>query len=61
NVVSVYTGTNANGTLIGAAQVDPLDGTFDVRVRGSAVPAAGTVFLQTSRGGQAVAVVSLTN
>ncbi|HEY3752929.1 MAG TPA: hypothetical protein VGL80_27395 [Pseudonocardiaceae bacterium] len=55
NIVSVYLGTDASGTLIGSAQVDPLDGTFDVRVRGSAVtPTASTVFVQTSRGGQAV-------
>jgi hypothetical protein len=59
NVVSVYAGTNANGALIGSAQVDPLDGTFDVRVRGSGVPGASTVFVQTSRGGQALSVVSL--
>jgi hypothetical protein len=60
NVVSVFLGTNASGVLIGAAQVDPLDGTFDVRVRGSAVPPSGsTVFVQSSRGGQVVALIDL--
>jgi hypothetical protein len=55
NVVSVFLGTDGSGALIGTAQVDPLDGTFDVRVRGSGVPpTGGTVFVQTSRGGQAV-------
>ncbi|HEY1569769.1 MAG TPA: hypothetical protein VGG05_00390 [Pseudonocardiaceae bacterium] len=57
NVVSVFLGTDASGTLIGSAQVDPLDGSFDVRVRGSAVaPSGSAVFVQSSRGGHAVAV-----
>lgn len=57
NVVSVYVGSSASGALIGSAQVDPLDGSFDVRVRGSAVPPSGsTVFVQSTRGGQALAV-----
>ncbi len=59
NVVSVFLGTNAGGALIGSAQADPLDGTFDVRIRGSAVPPTGsTVFVQSSRGGSTVAVFS---
>jgi hypothetical protein len=53
NIVTVYPGTGTGGTVIGAAQVDPLDGTFDVRVRDSAVsPGIGTtVTIQSSRGG----------
>jgi hypothetical protein len=57
NVVSVYVGSNATGPLIGSAQVDPLDGSWEVRVRGSAVPPSGsTVFVQSTRGGQTVAL-----
>lgn len=59
NIISVYSGTNASGTLIGSAQADPLDGTFDVRIRDSAVPpnSSGVVFVQSSRGGSTVALV----
>lgn len=60
NIISVYLGLDDTGTLIGAAQVDPLDGSFDVRVRGSAVPPSGsTVFVESSRGGSTVALITL--
>jgi hypothetical protein len=53
NIVTVYLGNGTNGAVIGSAQVDPVDGTFDVRVRGSNVSPTGfsTVTVQTSRGG----------
>jgi hypothetical protein len=53
DIVTVYLGNGTNGTVIGSAQVDPVDGTFDVRVRDSAVSPTGfsTVTVQSSRGG----------
>lgn len=53
NIISVFLGNGTGGTLIGSAQVDPVDGTFDVRVRDSGVSPAGfgTVTVQSSRGG----------
>jgi K319-like protein len=57
NTVSVYLGLDATGKLIGSSQVDPLDGSWEVRVRGSSVaPSGSTVFVQSSRGGQIVAL-----
>lgn len=53
NVVTVFLGNGTTGKVIGSAQVSPIDGTFDVRVRGSSVSPTGfsTVTVQTSRGG----------
>jgi hypothetical protein len=58
NIITVYLGNGTGGTVIGAAQVDPLNGTFDVRVRDSGVSpgTAGTVTVQSSRGGLLVGV-----
>jgi hypothetical protein len=53
DIVSVFLGNGTSGALIGTAQVDPVDGSFDVRVRDSAVVpgGAGTVTVLSSRGG----------
>jgi hypothetical protein len=53
NIITVRLGTGTGGLIIGSAQVDPLDGTFDVRVRDSAVSpgTSTTVTIQSSRGG----------
>lgn len=61
NTVNVYLGTSANGTFIGSAQADPVAGTFDVRVRPSGVSpgSSSTVFVQTSRGGTALSLITL--
>ncbi|HEX5406477.1 MAG TPA: hypothetical protein VFX16_29745 [Pseudonocardiaceae bacterium] len=59
NVVTVFLGNGTSGTIIGSAQVDPVAGTFDVRIRGSNVSPTGfgTVTLQSSRGGLLTGVV----
>jgi hypothetical protein len=60
NTVSAFLGTSANGPFIGQQTVDPTLGTFDIRVRPSSVqPTASTVFIQTSRGATAIALVTL--
>lgn len=61
NTVSVFLGTSANGTFIGSGQVDPVAGTFDVRVKPSSVSPGSfsTVFVQSSRGGTAIALITL--
>ena len=53
DIVTVYLGNGTTGPVIGSAQVDPVAGTFDVRVRDSSVNPAGfsTVTVQSSRGG----------
>ncbi|HEX5119676.1 MAG TPA: hypothetical protein VFW65_31190, partial [Pseudonocardiaceae bacterium] len=53
DVITVFLGNGTNGPVIGSAQVSPVDGTFDVRVRGSSVSPTGfsTVTVQSSRGG----------
>jgi K319-like protein len=53
NIITVFLGNGTTGTVIGSAQVSPVDGTFDVRVRGSNVSPTGfsTVTVQSSRGG----------
>lgn len=61
NVVNVYLGTSASGTFIGSGQVDPVAGTFDVRIKPSSVSPGSfsTVFVQSTRGGTALALISL--
>lgn len=61
NIITVFLGNGTSGAQIGSAQVDPVDGTFDVRVKGSPVlPAGNTVVtVQSSRGGLTTAVISL--
>ena len=53
NIITVFLGNGTSGVEIGSAQVDPVDGTFDVRVKGSPVsPGTATVVtVQSSRGG----------
>jgi hypothetical protein len=59
NIITVFLGNGTGGTVIGSAQVDPVAGTFDVRVRGSNVSPTGfsTVTVQSSRGGLLTGVV----
>jgi hypothetical protein len=59
NIITVFLGNGTGGTVIGSAQVDPVDGTYDVRVRGSNVSPTGfsTVTIQSSRGGLLTGVV----
>jgi hypothetical protein len=58
NIITVFLGNGTTGAVIGSAQVDPVDGTFDVRVRDSAVVPGGasTVTVQSSRGGLSTGV-----
>ncbi|HEX5497164.1 MAG TPA: hypothetical protein VFX70_21585 [Mycobacteriales bacterium] len=53
NIVTVFLGNSTSGTVIGSGQVNPLDGTWEVRVRDSNVSPAGfsTVTVQSSKGG----------
>jgi PKD repeat protein len=62
NVITIHTGSTLAGPVLGTAAVDPLDGTWRFRQRPSPTPASATISIESSAGGQLLAVpVQITN